>query len=173
MIYIYNDFAGTHSTALAAAYHLKKLPTNRKPTKEEILQVDYFNKLTPADFGKIIFHGIDEDGNAVYTPGRKRATFTVLALRDLSEILQETFQGKEKIIFSNTSPTVPIAMTFGGLFSRRLKIDFIGVPLLILGAKQSCQDILRLVEYTKQSGKFADSLVTILDNQKGMNRRKS
>lgn len=32
MIYIYDDFAGTHSTALAAAYHLKKLPTNRKLT---------------------------------------------------------------------------------------------------------------------------------------------
>jgi hypothetical protein len=173
MIYIYNDFAGTHSTALAAAYHLKKLPTNRKLTKEEILQVDYFNKLTPADFGKIIFHGIDEDGNSVYTLGRKRSTFTVLALKDLSLILQEKCQEKEKIVFSNTSPTVPIAMTFGGLFSRRLHIDFIGVPLLILGAKQSCQDILRLVEYTKQIGKFADSIVTILDNQKGMNKRKS
>ena len=61
MIYIYDDYAGTHSTSLAAAYHLKKLPIDRKLTKEEILHVDYFNKLTKADFGKIIFHGIDED----------------------------------------------------------------------------------------------------------------
>lgn len=43
----------------------------------------------------------------------------------------------EKIIFSNTSPTVPLSITFGGLFSRGLKFDFIGVPLLVKEAKQS------------------------------------
>jgi len=55
VIYVYDDYAGTHSTALAAAYHLKKLPTDRKLTKEEILNVDYFNQLTKDDFGKIFF----------------------------------------------------------------------------------------------------------------------
>ncbi|HDR8232998.1 MULTISPECIES: DUF3189 family protein, partial [Bacillus cereus group] len=49
MIFIYTDFGGTHSTALAAAYHLNKLPTDRKLTKEEILNVDYFNKLKTED----------------------------------------------------------------------------------------------------------------------------
>ncbi|MES9753852.1 DUF3189 family protein, partial [Bacillus wiedmannii] len=39
MIFIYTDFGGTHSTSLAAAYHLNKLPTDRKLTKEEILNV--------------------------------------------------------------------------------------------------------------------------------------
>ena len=63
MIFIYTDFGGTHSTALAAAYHLNKLPTDRKLTKEEILNVDYFNKLKTEDMGKIIFHGVDENGN--------------------------------------------------------------------------------------------------------------
>ena len=74
MIYIYNDFAGTHSTALAAAYHLKQLPqSERKLTSEEILNVNYFNKLTNKDFGKLLFHGKDENGNSVYTIGRKGA----------------------------------------------------------------------------------------------------
>ena len=36
MIYIYNCYGGTHSSALAAAYHLKKLPANREPTDKEI-----------------------------------------------------------------------------------------------------------------------------------------
>lgn len=164
MIYIYNDFAGTHSTALAAAYHLKQLPTDRKLVKEDILGVDYFNKLTPMDMGKIFFHGMDEDENSVYTLGRKRSTLTVPALKDLSLLLLDKYQNYEKIIFSNTSPTVPIAMTLGGLFSRRLKIDVIGVPLLVLGAKQSCYDILRLVEYTKEMGHSTHEKVMILDN---------
>ena len=82
MIFIYNDYGGTHTTSLAAAYHLKKLPTNRVLTKEEILNVDYFNKLTKADFGKLIFHGIDEDGNSVYTIGRKSSKLVVPALKE-------------------------------------------------------------------------------------------
>ena len=37
MIYIYNDYGGTHTTALAAAYHLKEITqSERKLTKEEI-----------------------------------------------------------------------------------------------------------------------------------------
>ena len=165
MIFIYNDYGGTHTTSLAAAYHLKKLPTDRQLTKEEILNVDYFNKLTKADFGKIIFHGIDEDKNSVYTIGRKSNKLVVPALKNLSMVLQEKYQGQEKIIFSNTSPTVPFALTMGGLFSRGLKIDFIGVPFLIVGAKQCCLDIYRLVENTKQTANSTNELVTVLDNQ--------
>ena len=38
MIYIYNDYGGTHTTSLAAAYHLKEIEqSERKLTKEEIL----------------------------------------------------------------------------------------------------------------------------------------
>ena len=165
MIFIYNDYGGTHTTSLAAAYHLKKLPTNRRLTKEEILNIDYFNKLTKADFGKLIFHGIDEDGHSVYTIGRKSSKLVVPALKELSMLLQDKYQGQEKIIFSNTSPTVPFALTMGGLFSRGLKIDFIGVPCLIVGAKQCCLTILRLVENTKQKANSTNEMVTVLDNQ--------
>jgi hypothetical protein len=165
MIFIYNDYGGTHTTSLAAAYHLKKLPTNRKLTKEEILNVDYFNKLTKADFGKLIFHGIDEDGHSVYTIGRKSSKLVVPALKELSMLLQDKYQGQEKIIFSNTSPTVPFALTMGGLFSRGLKIDFIGMPFLIVGAKQCCLTIFKLVENTKQKAHSTNEMVTVLDNQ--------
>ncbi|MDQ6596287.1 DUF3189 family protein [Bacillus salipaludis] len=167
MIYIYNDYGGTHTTSLAAAYHLKQLPqSERKLTTEEILNVQYFNKLTHADFGKIIFHGIDEDGNSVYTIGRKRNKLVVPALKELSLLLQSKFAFEEKIIFSNTSPTVPFVMSMGGFFSRGIKIDAIGVPLLIKGAKKCCDNIFRLVENTKEIGKtsFAEKVI-ILENE--------
>ena len=68
MMYIYNDYGGTHTTSLATAYQLKQLPqSERKLTSEEILNVKYFNQLTKEDFGKLIFRGTDEDGNSVYT----------------------------------------------------------------------------------------------------------
>jgi hypothetical protein len=167
MMYIYNDYGGTHTTSMAAAYHLKQLPqSERKLTSEEILNVKYFNQLTKEDFGKLIFRGTDEDGNSVYTIGRKRNKFVVPALKELTLLLEEKFHFNERIVFSNTSPTVPIAMSLGGFFSRGLKIDFIGVPLLIIGAKQCCDNIFRLVENTKKIGIAAnEEKVIILENE--------
>lgn len=143
---------------------MKKLPTDKELTKEDILNVDYFNKLTASDMGKLIFHGIDEDENPVYTIGRKSSKLVVPALQSLSLLFQDQYHLHEKIIFSNTSPTVPFAMSIGGFFSRGLKIDFIGVPFLVLGAKQCCHDILRLVEHTKQMAQLTDDKVIVLEN---------
>ncbi|MED2843440.1 DUF3189 family protein [Bacillus toyonensis] len=165
MIFIYTDFGGTHTTSLAAAYHLNKLPTDRKLTKEEILNVEYFNKLKTEDMGKIIFHGLDENGNPVYTIGCGASKVVVPAMKHLGEILQKHYESHEKIIFSNTSPTVPLPMTFGGLFSRRFHMDFIGVPLLVWGAKICCDNIQRLVSYTKEAGRLTNDYVVILDNE--------
>ena len=167
MIYIYNDYGGTHTTALAAAYHLKEITqSERKLTTEEILNVNYFNKLSKEDFGKLIFHGVDENGDSVYTIGRKSNKLVIPALSNLTLLLQSKHQFQEKIIFSNTSPTVPIVMSMGGFFSRGLKIDFIGVPLLVLGAKQCCDNIFRLVENTKQIGNSSnEETVIILENE--------
>ncbi|MEH7495166.1 DUF3189 family protein [Neobacillus niacini] len=167
MLYIYNDFAGTHSTALAAAYHLEQLPqSERKLTKEEILNVQYFNKLTKKDFGKLLFHGIDKEGNSVYSIGRKRNKYAVPAMRELAVLFQEKFHINEKLIFSNTSPTVPLAMSLGGMFSRGLNIDVIGVPLLVLGSKQCCDNIYRLVKNTKHVANTSyNENVIILENE--------
>lgn len=73
MIYIYNDYVGTHSTSLVAAYHLKQLTQSEKTlTAEEILNVQYFNKLTKNDFEKLILRGSDEEGNSVFSITRKK-----------------------------------------------------------------------------------------------------
>jgi hypothetical protein len=168
VIYIYNDYGGTHTTSMAAAYHLKQLPqSEQKLTTEQILNVKYFNKLTHADFGKLIFHGIDDDGNPVYTIGRKRHKLVVPALQELVLVLQERFEFDERVIFSNTSPTVPLAMTLGGFFARGIHINSIGVPLLVMGAKKCCDNIFRLVEHTKHIAKTSsqNERVIILNNE--------
>ena len=87
LIYIYNCFAGTHSSALAAAYHLKKIPRDKIPSKEEILNIDIFNKLTPNDFGRFIYHGKDEEENEVYTFGRGKSKDVVPAMESLLQLL--------------------------------------------------------------------------------------
>lgn len=53
------------------------------------MNVDYFNKLTKHDLGKLIFHGLDEDRNAVYTIGRKNNKYVVPALQTFIELIQK------------------------------------------------------------------------------------
>ncbi|MGG3806433.1 DUF3189 family protein [Metabacillus fastidiosus] len=167
MIFIYNDYGGTHTTSLAAALHLQILkPPSTPLTKKEILAVPFFNKLTKKDFGKLIFHGKDRDGHLVYTLGRKSQKLVVPSLTDFGLLLFEHFQVGERIIFSNTSPTVPISMSLGGFFSRGLKIDSIGVPFLVMGAKKCINNIYELVENTKQIALTpTQEKIIVLENQ--------
>lgn len=150
MIIIYNCYGGTHSSILSSAAHLKILPDDRVPSDEEILKLKYFNKLKYKDMGRLIFHGKDEKDNSVYTIGRGTSKALIPAMRSLLLNLHNEFEINESFIFINTSPTVPLPMTFGGFFSRGLGIDAIGVPLLLRGAKNAWPDILKLVDRTKK-----------------------
>lgn len=99
LIYIYNCYGGTHSSALAAAYHLKKLPFSRKPTRNEILSTDCFNQLSPKEMGKLIFHGLDEEGNQVYTIGRGSSKAVIPAMRGVLELFEKTGNFRRKSFF--------------------------------------------------------------------------
>ncbi|MFQ3543931.1 DUF3189 family protein [Halobacillus rhizosphaerae] len=166
MIYIYNDYGGTHTTSMAAAFHLNLItPTTEPFTKEQILSIPFFNQLTKKDAGRILFHGKDNEGHPVYTIGRKSSKLVVPALKDLSLLFLNLYHGEERIIFSNTSPTVPFVMTIGGGLSRGLGIDSLGVPLLIKGAQKASSTIHHLVENTKQMAhSHGEEQVLVLDN---------
>lgn len=168
MIIIYNCYGGTHSSVLTSAVHLGLLPSDRVPSKEEILNLKYFNKLTYKDMGRLIFHGIDECGNKVYTIGRGTSRALIPAMRNLTFELHTLYDVNECFAFVNTSGTVPFQMTMGGFFSRGLKIDIIGVPLLTLGARYTYKNIVALAQKTKQLCKEKPDNCFIIDvNQKG------
>lgn len=148
MVIIYNCYGGTHSSILASAIHLKKLPVNRIPTKDEILNTEYFNRLSYKDMGRLIFHGSDDSGNRIFTIGRGTSKALVPAMRNLAIALCRDKNIDENFLFVNCSPTVHPLMTIGGFFSRALHIDFIGVPLLTVGARRTYYNITALVEKT-------------------------
>ena len=150
MIYIYNDYAGTHTTSIAAAYHLDYIKQGQVLSDEEVLEIPLFNELTKKDAGKLVYHGQDNHGDHVYTLGRKSSKIVVPALKELCLVLFELFDIQGKVIFSNTSPTVPFVMSIGGGLSRGLGINSLGVPLLIKGAKKCHPLIGELVSHTKK-----------------------
>lgn len=166
MIFIYNCFGGTHSSSLASAVHLKKLPLDRIPTSKEILNTDQFNRLTYKDIGRIIYRGTDEEGNKVYSVGRGTSKVLIPCLKNFITILHNEYGFNEKIIFSNMTPTVTFPMTIGGFLSRGLGIDFIGVPLLVIGAQQAYRKVVEVVKYTKECAKTLNDPVLVLINKK-------
>lgn len=165
MIFIYNCYGGTHSSSLAAAVHLNKLPLDRIPTREEILGTDYFNKLTYKDMGKVLYRGTDSDGNKVFTIGRGTSKVLIPCIENIINLLHNESGLTEKIILSNMSPTVPPAMTIGGFFSRGLGIDFIGVPCLVKGAQQAYKKVIEFVNTTKEAAKNQSEPVKVLKNE--------
>ena len=168
MVIIYNCYGGTHSSILASTIHLKKLPMDRIPTKQEILSIEHFNKLTYSDMGRLIFHGVDDDGNRVYTIGRGTSKALVPAMRNLAIALCKDKGIDEHFLFVNCSSTVPPLMTMGGFFSRALHMDFIGVPLLTAGAMQTYYNITKLVEKSKEICRRNSNEYLVIDmNEKG------
>lgn len=100
--------------------------------------------------GRLIFHGTDAEGNRVYSIGRGTSKALIPAMRNLAIELFRQSGINECIAFINCSPTVPMSMTIGGFFSRGLHIDFVGVPLLAIGARRTYNNILNLVEKSKE-----------------------
>jgi hypothetical protein len=165
MLYIYNCYGGTHSSSLASAIHLGDLPADRIPEREEILNTAYFNKLSAKDMGRIIYRGTDNEGNKVFSFGRGTSKVLLPCLENMIKLLASEYGLREKIILSNMSPTVPPAMTMGGMLSRWLGIHFLGVPLLVAGARQTYAHILEAVRFTKESAKKMDVSVLVLNNE--------
>ena len=165
---IYNCYGGTHSSILTSAVHLGYLPSDIIPSKKEILNTKYFNKLQYKDMGKLMFHGVDVEGNKVYTVGRGTSKALIPSMINLTLEMHKLYNVNEGFAYINTSGTVPIAMTLGGFFSRGLKVDFIGVPLLAIGARGSYQKVVKLAQKTKQLCKEKPDNCFIIDmNNKG------
>lgn len=168
MVIIYNCYGGTHSSILASAVHLKRLPIDRIPTKQEILDIEFFNRLTYKDMGRLIYHGTDEEGNQVYTVGRGTSRALIPAMRNLAIALCRDKGINERFAFINCSATVPPLMTMGGFFSRALHMDFIGVPLLTAGARQTYNNITKLVEKSKEICRDKSNECMVMDlDEKG------
>lgn len=165
MIFIYNCYAGTHSSSLASAVHLKKLPLDRIPTREEIFHTEYFDKLTKKDFGRMIFRGTDEDGNRVYSIGRGPSKLIIPCLVNVINVLCCEHGFREQVVFSNMSPAVNLPMQIGGFVSRRLGMTSVGAPFLAIGAQKAHQRILDIVAQTKESARRMNEHVLVLDNK--------
>ncbi len=128
------------------------------------MAVPMFDKLSFQDRAKIVYRGTDDEGNKVFTLGHGIHKKMVFCLQNVIYMVHQQYGFNEKMVLSSTAPTVPLSMTFGGFFSRALKLTFIGRPLLIMGARKNFKKIVKLVELTKNSARLNNLPVLNLPN---------
>lgn len=148
MIVIYHCVGGAHSSVLAASIHLGLLPVDRKPTKEDILNIPFFDTLSKQEQGKILMKGIDEHGNNVFTLSRQFVPRLKLpAIKDAYQL----GGGKlSDLLLLNTMEPVNWLMKIGGFSSRRLHFVAFGRPIAAYGAAKVYDKIAQIVASTKK-----------------------
>ena len=115
--------------------------------------------------GRFVYRGTDKEGNKVFSVGRGTSKVLIPCLENLLKLLHTESGFDDRIVFSNMSPSVTPLMTMGGFFSRGLRLDFIGVPLLAAGSVQAFGTIVRLVANTKEQAKNMSGNVLVLKNE--------
>ncbi|WP_411680507.1 DUF3189 family protein [Clostridium thailandense] len=148
MIVVYHDVGGTHSTATAANIHIGKLPIDSIPTKEQLVNLPTFDKLTKSQMGTLLYIGEDEFGTKVYTIGRKyKPKLVIPAIESMYAIAHGN---TNDLLVIDTHPTVNIWMKIGGFSSRALNLVSFGRPIVTYGTLKAYEDISNIVRKVKQ-----------------------
>ena len=149
MVVIYHDVGGAHSTAVAANIHINKLPIDRIPSKQEILNIPTFDKIQKDQVGHLVYIGKDEFNAEIYTLSRQRKpNLVIAAITDMYCILHGSTNG---LIIVDTKPAVNLLMNIGGFTSRRLHWVSFGRPIVIKGTQQAYMDIVNIVKNVKNN----------------------
>lgn len=141
---VYTCYGGAHSSPVAAAVHLGRLPRHRRPAAEELLSLPLFDRTDSRDHGFLQSVGVDEQNNAVYVLGRGRGGKSVLRALQSGFTLAGGNDGE--ILLVDTLVAVNAWMRIGGFLSRALGWVRIGRPIVIYGTQRAFPNLVRLVE---------------------------
>lgn len=148
MMVIYHDVGGAHSSCVCANIHINKLAMDVVPTEEDILNLPTFDKITKAEYGRLIYIGTDEFGAKVYTLCRMRSKkYVIPAISDMYQIFNGDMNG---FFLADTSPTVTNLLRLGGISSRVLGLVSFGRPIAAKGILQGYTEMVDLVKTTKE-----------------------
>ena len=144
---IYYCYGGTHSSPIAAALHIGLLPKNKCPTKEEILRLPWFDKVTTAQRGQLFLVGKDRAGNPVYVCGRGREKQGITQAIISGLLLAEG--DPDELLFVDT-PSGESVHASWRISLRRFNLVRIGRPLVVYGAQLAFPRLVALVEQAQE-----------------------
>lgn len=147
MMVVYHDIGGTHSSSVAANYHVNRLPKDVVPSGDVLLSLSTFDKIQKNDRGHLMYIGEDEMGFRVYTISRQRnPDLVVPAITDTYKAVHGSSKG---LYLISTSPLVNALMGIGGYSSRVLHLVSFGRPIVTYGTRKAYKSIVRFVDSVK------------------------
>lgn len=145
----YHCYGSTHSSVVAAAIHLGRLPADRVPTLAEIIALPDFDRIPHREIGRPRLVGRDSDGREIYVLGtRGNHRLVKRAVRDFLHLALGRQPGDLRFI--NVLPAAGILLRIGGFLSRRLGLVFPGRYLAAWGVRSSYQGLAAIVTATRE-----------------------
>lgn len=159
---IYSCYGGAHSSPVAAAIHLGKLPEASVPDSKALMQLPRFDRVGSEKHGLAELMGIDSQGHEVYVLGRGSAGKAVERAFFSGVNLAESDASRFLLVDTLTCVNVP--MRIGGYLSRRLGWTAVGRPIVLWGTRRAYSRLVRLVQQTK---KRLEALASEEENRSG------
>ncbi|MDI7248416.1 MAG: DUF3189 family protein [Bacillota bacterium] len=156
---IYHCYGSSHSSVVAAAIHLRWLPSDRIPESREILGLPHYDRTDPDQIGTCFLMGTDEAGREVYIIGMGAAKGVVR--RAIESIFQICGVSRDEYMLVDTLPNVGLVTKIGGFLSRAVGLIGVGRPLTVWGVRRSYPKFVQLVQGVRRrlddagGGRFA------------------
>lgn len=145
---IYHCYGAAHSSVIAAAIHLGRLPQERRPRLREILQLADYDQTETWTIGTLFFKGKDHFGHAVYTLGLGGEKET--GLRAIQQFLQLLSVSTDDLFFHEALVHINILAKIGGALSRRYGWVKVGRPLSAFGIWLQYGRLVRFVQHVQE-----------------------
>jgi len=143
----YSCYGSAHSSILASAIHLGKLPAERRPSCREILDLPGFDRMESRNIGTPIFIGRDDRGVEVYAIGFRSGRY--LLAQAVTSLLRIYGIPEQEMLLVNSLAYVNLLTRLGGFLSRRLGLVSVGRPLAGFGIWLSYPDFAAMVQKVK------------------------
>lgn len=145
---IYHCYGSAHSSVTAAAIHLGRLPSERRPSMREILSLADFDLAETWQVGTLFFKGVDGNGNSIYAIGLGPESKT--AKRAIVSLLEEMELDTSQLLFHEALVHINSLAKFGGAMSRRYGLIKMGRPLSAWGVWLGYDHVVQFVKQVKQ-----------------------
>lgn len=144
---VYCCFGGSHSSPVAAAIHLGRLPADRVPFVQDLMALDLYDNTSNADMGTPVLVGVDEAGHEVYVLGRGKGAGIV----ERALVSGWRLAGRDDVpfLFADTLRCVNLWMRIGGFLSRGLHLVALGRPLVLYGTRLAFYRLVDFVQSVK------------------------
>lgn len=148
LVVIYYCFAGAHASVVSSAIHCGMLPTNRIPTYDELIGIQYYDQTDPDYIGMPYLMGDDEYGNSIYFMGMWNQRQALAGT--LEKLLIAAGISPDKYILQDSFPVLNFSTKVGGALSKRLLITSLGRRISVWGIQRRYPQFVSLVENVKK-----------------------